>query len=106
VAKHLSTNLSFLPTLQLQGCGLTFQVFSSILVAGFNCHAKSESVDAPEVATSSEADAGEARLNINCPEPHSISVHITAVHRTPKHKHSVERTQQYHNKSIIFIMIW
>jgi hypothetical protein len=61
---------------------------------GFNCQAKA-AVDAPQVATPSEADAGEARLNINGPELHSISLQITAVLRTPKHKHSVERTQQY-----------
>jgi len=85
---------------------LPFQVFSSVLVDGFTLQVQAESVDAPQAATPSEADAGEARLNINGPELHSISVQITAVLRTPKHKHSVERTQRYHNQSIIFIMIW
>jgi len=52
---------------------LPFQVFSSVLVDGFNCQAKAESVDAPQVATPSEADAGQARFNINGPELHTCA---------------------------------
>jgi hypothetical protein len=65
VAQHLSTYLSFLPTLQLQGCGLAISHFQLCPGEHVNWQAKAELVEAAQVATPSEADTSEARLNIN-----------------------------------------
>jgi len=59
VAQHLSTYLSFLPTLQLQGCGLAISNFQLCPGERVNWQANAESVEAAHVATPSEADTGQ-----------------------------------------------